>query len=289
MNATEKTIATKGLNIAYYEYGSQFQPTVLMVHGAGLHARVWGAVIRSISRPCRVIAVDLRGHGRSDKVPALDWEEFATDVVAFIEELNLRDLIGVGHSFGGYVVTHAAIERLEAFKSLVLVDPAIADPSIDRERNFLAGYSDIAQHPIEKRKQTWDSVETMFTYLKDRPPYSLWQTEVLWDYCRYGVTLNSKGEVQLACPPTLETFLYIVPIRHLTEIELASLTLPISVVRTKPYRGDKSFLDFENSFTRGDIGNLLPNATDVYQPDLTHFIPMQRPDLVAQVIDSHLE
>jgi pimeloyl-ACP methyl ester carboxylesterase len=77
------------------------RPLVLL-HGITLAARVWGYQLRDLSDRYRVVAVDLRGHGRS-----LVGEEgfglhlLAADLKTTLEALDLRDAIVVGHSMGG--------------------------------------------------------------------------------------------------------------------------------------------------------------------------------------------
>ena len=56
----------------------------------------------------RIIAVDQRGHGRSDKVTRIRWREFGRDLAELVRRLDLRNVVGVGHSAGGHAMTEAA-------------------------------------------------------------------------------------------------------------------------------------------------------------------------------------
>lgn len=287
-NAVERVTHIGELQVTYYEYGTESESTILMVHGTGLHARVWDSVIRGISNASTVIAPDLRGHGKSDRIPPYDWETYGQDLVDFIESNSLLNLIGVGHSFGGYAVTHAALECPGAFKSLVLIDPAIVSHEVPTLRNFLAGYEDMTEHPMAKRRWQWDSLASMQDYFSDRYPYNLWQPDVLSDYCSFGVSTDDDGGVRLACPPIVESLIYLSPIKHVPITDLEKLTMPVTVMRAKQQTGERPFLDFVHSFTRNDIADYLPNVEDIYLPELTHFIPMERPDLVSETIDDHV-
>ena len=276
------------LSLSYYEYGSASFPTILMVHGLGLHARCWDAVIRAMTHECRIVAVDLRGHGRSQTIPPYEWPTFGEDLTKFIEELKLSELIGVGHSLGGHALLKAATTAPNRIQSMLLVDPAVSDPEITETRNFLSGYTDMEAHPTERKTNEWESVTSMIKYFNQRDPYRCWNLEVLEDYCRYGVVRESNNVFKLAFPLVVEAIFYLGPVEHISKNLLASISSPITLMRAKHMPGPKKFFDFSHSVTRPDMIDLISTGIDIYLPELTHFIPMQRPDLVAEQIDKLL-
>ncbi len=77
------------------------RPLVLL-HGVTLQWRVWGAQFNTLSDRYRVIAWDMRGHGRSTVgSEGITLEAVADDLANLLEALDLRDAIIVGHSMGG--------------------------------------------------------------------------------------------------------------------------------------------------------------------------------------------
>ena len=138
---------------------------------------------------------------------------------------------------------------------------------------------------MEKRRDEWESVEEMYGYFRPKFPYSLWTEEVLLDYCRYGVQDSGLGNVRLCCPPIVEGLVYLAEIKHFSESDLRSINLPVVLMRARHQPGVREFLEMTHSFTRQDLAAYLPNAIDIHLPELTHFIPMQKPDLVARQID----
>ncbi|MBO1903441.1 alpha/beta hydrolase [Microvirga sp. 3-52] len=94
-----------GTEIFYKDWGSG-QPIVFS-HGWPLSGDAWDAQMMFFGeRGYRVIAHDRRGHGRSAQTwTGNDMDTYADDLAALIEELNLRDIILVGHSTGGGEVT----------------------------------------------------------------------------------------------------------------------------------------------------------------------------------------
>ena len=99
-------ITTKeGAEIFYKDWGQG--QTVVFSHGWPLTADAWdGQMLFLLEKGYRVIAHDRRGHGRSSQT----WEnntmdQYADDLSEVIEQLNLKDIVLVGHSTGGGEVT----------------------------------------------------------------------------------------------------------------------------------------------------------------------------------------
>ena len=99
-------------------------PPVLLVHGLASNARMWDGAGAALSRQgIRSIAVDLRGHGRSDKPDdGYDFSTVVGDLAALLETLGIARAVFVGQSWGGNVVVHAAHERPDVVVGAVAVD-----------------------------------------------------------------------------------------------------------------------------------------------------------------------
>jgi non-heme chloroperoxidase len=96
------TITTKdGTSIFYKDWGTG--PTVVFSHGWPLNADAWDAQMLFLGQQgFRVVAHDRRGHGRSGQTwNGNDYDTFADDLAALLENLNLKDVMLVGHSMGG--------------------------------------------------------------------------------------------------------------------------------------------------------------------------------------------
>lgn len=98
------------VNLYYQEQGKG--PPVLLLHGFGASTFTWRHVIPELAQTHRVIAVDLKGFGQSDKpfderYSVLDQAELLAQL---IEDKDLRDLTIVGHSFGGGVALRLALD-----------------------------------------------------------------------------------------------------------------------------------------------------------------------------------
>ncbi len=105
----------------YEEYGSG-QPLIL-VHGLGSSTLDWEYQIPQLSKHYRVISLDVRGHGRSDKPrEKYSIQGFAEDVGALIEHLKLPPVHLVGISMGGMIGFQVGVDYPTVLKSLTIVN-----------------------------------------------------------------------------------------------------------------------------------------------------------------------
>ena len=275
-------IAANGIDLAYFEWGApSARPSVLLVHATGFHARCWDGVVRALGEEWHAIAVDLRGHGRSSKQGPYDWRQFGDDVSAFVEALGIGGAIGVGHSMGGHALTQAAARHPSGFAQLLLVDPVILDPAAYAAPGQPA-FAKAEQHPVSRRRNAWASAEQMFRHFEHRSPFSLWQPDVLLDYCRFGLLAEGDGFV-LACPPLVEASIYLGSAGHDIADDIDSVRQRVVVLRAER-KAERGPMDFSQSPTWEGLAAAFANGRDVHLPQLTHFIPMQRPQLVAEHI-----
>jgi pimeloyl-ACP methyl ester carboxylesterase len=115
------TMQTSLATVSYTDDGTG--PPVLLLHAA-LHDRTdFAPVAAQLANGRRVIAVDWPGHGTSS-LPAtpLGAVEFGDLIVEFADQLDLRNLVVVGNSVGGYAACRLALERPERVAGVVLIN-----------------------------------------------------------------------------------------------------------------------------------------------------------------------
>ena len=100
-------------------------PALVLVHslaGSGAH---WRPQLAALGNACRVVASDLRGHGRSDPASdgAYDVAAHAADLLAVVDALGLDRFALAGHSFGAWVALEVAAAHPQRVLALALVDP----------------------------------------------------------------------------------------------------------------------------------------------------------------------
>jgi pimeloyl-ACP methyl ester carboxylesterase len=98
---------------------------MLCVHGGAAHAHWYDYVAGAFTRDHHVLALDLRGHGDSQWAAggeAYAYSDYVADLHAFIEQLDLRNLVLMGHSMGGIVSLQYAARHPERLSRLLIVD-----------------------------------------------------------------------------------------------------------------------------------------------------------------------
>lgn len=274
------TVGEEAFNVV--EWPGSGDP-VLMLHATGFHSRCWTQVVERLPDQ-QVYAVDLRFHGGSTAAGDVSWPSMTADIQQLINALGLTRIVGVGHSIGGHLIARAAAALPEQFKQLVLIDPVIMPPEIYAQFNALATSINPADHPVSRRKNQWQDAEEMYTRFLDRPPFNTWMPEVLRDYCDYALHPHSDEEyLQLACDPINEASIYLSQAGNDVVLQdLSRIQTPATLLRAAP--GEAGVMDLSNSPTWPELANHLPCCREHYLPEMNHFIPMQDPQLVADII-----
>lgn len=272
---------------------------LLLVHATGLHARVFDRLVAALPGDRRVLAPELRGHGRS-RWPAgepfperLPWDVFADDLVETVEALGLDRLLIAGHSMGAHSSVLAAAE-LESrvpgvVAGLVLFDPTIG-PRGGRGETEVPPAS---EQPVMRRRNSWASPEEMFESFVARSPFASWDEHTLRDYCEGGLTPSMEGEsLELACPPAVEAAVYAaradMRVQARLDAAVESIAAPVCVVRARDrVEGDPPGLG--PSATAPELASRFARGWDRQEAGTGHFFPLEEPERAASVLAECLE
>jgi pimeloyl-ACP methyl ester carboxylesterase len=117
-------VKTADLEVSSLVWGSESDPTALLVHGNGGHARWWDPLVPWLVPGWRLVAPDLRGHGESGwaEPPRYALADFARDLEAVGDALAPGRIPLVGHSMGGRVAVAMAAETPERVSALAVLD-----------------------------------------------------------------------------------------------------------------------------------------------------------------------
>jgi lipase len=145
---------------------------VLAVHGITSSSRSWPFLAAVLDQP--VLAPDLRGRGRSNRLPPpYGIAQHADDCAAVIEAVGGVPVVVVGHSMGGFVATVLAARRPDLVRALVLVDGGLPFPPADAAAT-MAGLQ-----PIKQRLQTTYTREEYRDWFRRNPAFARdWTPEV---------------------------------------------------------------------------------------------------------------
>src|SRR5687768_13080157 len=114
-----------GIRLHYAEQGPATGTPIILLHGYSDSWFSFSLVLPALSRENRVYALDLRGHGNSDR-PASGYRmrDMAADVIAFMDAKGIARATIIGHSMGGFVAQHVALAAPRRVSQLVLIGTA---------------------------------------------------------------------------------------------------------------------------------------------------------------------
>lgn len=111
----------RGHRLAYRAYGDQSGEPVVLLHAFASQSGSWTHTAEALAQQgFRVIAPDLRGHGRSDWTPTYSLADFEDDLSALLDALGLGAINLIGHSLGGHLALKLATHQPERIRRLVI-------------------------------------------------------------------------------------------------------------------------------------------------------------------------
>jgi pimeloyl-ACP methyl ester carboxylesterase len=124
-------VVRDGVRLACRDWGrSKHQQSIVLLHGLAGHAGEWDVLARMLSSRYRVVAVDQRGHGASERLPKdVSRAAYVTDVIAVVDQLALQRPVLVGQSLGGHTAMLAAAAHPDVVRALALVEASPGGPN----------------------------------------------------------------------------------------------------------------------------------------------------------------
>lgn len=238
-------------------------PAVVLLHGTSASHAVWEPVVEELRSRATVIALDQRGHGRSDK-PATGYgaAEFADDVITVLDALGIPRAIVAGHSLGGRNAWVAAARHSRRVSAVVCVDytPFVSADVLDElDRRVAGGHRSFAG-PAE--------VEQYLASRYVRIPAEAVRRRAAGGYCR-----ADDGSWWPRADPTAMTQL-IQGFRTPWLDAFRAVTVPMTHLR-----GAESRIVDDAAWSAAM--NERPGDRWLTVDDADHYIPEEQPDLVA--------
>lgn len=267
------------------DFGDPKRPVdVVFVHANGFNARTYKTILQPLSRDLRILAPDLRGHGRTT-LPAdgggdPSWRILRDDLLALLQAVDAPPVILGGHSMGGTASILAAGAAPARVKGLALFDPVMLPPvgvllaHLPWARSTTARRMPIAVKAA-RRRSLFDSRAAAFKAYHDRGAFKGWPDAMLKDYVADGFRDREDSKVELACPPAWEARLYTTH-AHDPWAALRRFGGPVSIWRAR--RGSTCRVKDIAAFERRFAGARMEKV------DGGHFFPMTSPDVVRDAL-----
>lgn len=235
--------------------------TVYLAHATSFCAGVWRPVISRLEGT-HCVAWDFPGHGGGPRLhPPFTWEVFGNHVL----EMTKPGGVGVGHSMGAAAMVMAELADPGRFRFLLLIEPIIFPGPHRREEHQLSVVA-------SKRKESFPSREEARKNFASRSAFSGWHPEAIDGYVECG--LVGEGPVELACDPRVEAEVYRGSREHSTWDRLGEIETPSLVLAGEGSDTITPDLARAQAERLGSAGVEIVGGTG-------HFLPMERPDLVA--------
>ena len=135
----------------YYRELGEGKP-LMILHGLFGFSDNWQTHAKKLAEYYRVSLVDLRNHGRSGWSDEFSYDLMAEDVIELAKDLNIEDLILVGHSMGGKVAMRVAQEKEDLLEKLVVIDMGIKSYPMHHQ-HILAGIHSVKVEAIKARRE----------------------------------------------------------------------------------------------------------------------------------------
>ena len=119
---TMKTAGGHGVKIQLAQWGDKGKP-IICIHGITANCRCWDVMASNLSPDHRVIAMDLRGRGRSESPESgYSMEHHCKDILAILDDMELEKVVLVGHSLGAFITVVFGALYPDRVDRIILVD-----------------------------------------------------------------------------------------------------------------------------------------------------------------------
>jgi pimeloyl-ACP methyl ester carboxylesterase len=134
-------VVVEGAEVRYLAWGAPGDPTLVLVHGGAAHAQWWAPLAPLLADDgLRVIALDLTGHGDSDRREVYSVNTWAEEVLAVAADAggSGRPVV-VGHSMGGFVTIATAAVHGAELDGVVVIDAPVRRPDPETMEGVAGG------------------------------------------------------------------------------------------------------------------------------------------------------
>lgn len=268
--------------IPFEDFGGQGE-TIHLAHANGFPPSTYQQLINKLTPHYHVIGMKARPLWPNSKIGEFkSWREGADDLIQFLDEQNLKNVIGVGHSFGAICTLIAANKRPDLFKTLILIEPVVLPKWFLLVSN-LPHFIVKRINPVVKktliRTDKWSSRQAVFAHFRSKKVFSLISDDVLWDYVNAATNEGENGQASLSYSKEWETQVYLTIFNPW--MDLKRLKKPFLAIR-----GETSDTIFPKVWQQWKQINRTGKLLEF--ENCGHLVPLEKPNKLAEEILKYL-
>ncbi|HUN57621.1 MAG TPA: alpha/beta hydrolase [Candidatus Binataceae bacterium] len=271
-------IEINGLKLHCLDWGGNPERhTILLVHGGSAHAHWWDYVAPRLTAHGRALALDFRGHGRSQwaNPPLYGLEVYLQELIGFISQYIQTRVILVGHSMGGHVAQLLAQDRPDLLEALIAIDSPPNGPPLTTRLKWR----------WKRRKQggprpEFGTAHDLVRRFRLSPPGHALTPSKLEDLALKGSEQLPNGNWAFRFDP--ETRVPRTTMRSMRRPRLRRIELPVLVLR-----GANSALMSRSSALK--MHRQLPRAILKEIDGAYHHVPLDQPDATVSAIAEFIQ
>lgn len=262
--------------------GGQGAPAVFM-HANGFVPRVYGPFLNHLSKRLHIEAIATRPqNGYPVPSERFGWHHLGQDLANWLTQTPREPVIGIGHSMGATALIYAARRRPQAFRALVLIEPASTFPHLALLVRLMPSWLLQRMQPMRgavQKRDHWPDKAAFLESCVRSGLYKKFNETGMQALCDHAVKTDARG-LSLAYPKQWEAYNYgqvCDPIPALKQLEV-----PVVGIRA----GDSFFMT--NRHWRRFVG--APSMRWQTQlSQLGHLAPLEDPALCASALFAGLE
>jgi pimeloyl-ACP methyl ester carboxylesterase len=267
-------IEVSGVRLHYLEWPSDGPPLVI-VHGNSHAGGVYAPLGERLSDAFHVYAIDMRGHGLSDKGASYKSPDLRDDLVQFLDALDLRGVLFVAHSRGGGACLLATAARPERVAGLVAYEPTLPWNAMLKSR-----LPEMVRRSAARRS-VFPSRKAMFEHFEGRGLFAGYKPEYLQAYIDHAGVEREDGSVELASPPEVEAALYEAMLDESGWEDAGVCAVPVLRIIGAQIEAQQAE---DNAMQFANLKRHFPRAESIVQANSTHSGPFEHPDVFEATI-----
>lgn len=293
MEAFAKRMIIKGQAARYYDLSSlgsvvnfdqKTRPRAHFYGGNGFTVGAYSPLLQALAGQFSFSALAMRGYWY-DKPSArcLTRAQDADMLIEFLEKTQDAPIIGIGHSQGATATAIAAAKRPDLFSQLYLIEPVTFTKLQSRLYNLTPRKLKLTREPFKStlhKQSIWHSIDDYYQHLRVQRAYRRISDVHLQVFAKQSLLVRQDGSYQLIFDPEQELANYFGT--PYVDDALKQLRCPYTLITGKPTL-------FISDKVRKNWAKFIPNDQIISLPKYGHLLPMEAPELCAQILIDHYQ